>query len=258
MAKKSLKELRDKIAARRAERAAGKTKKYAKMRLVAAKAPEKLEKHLTMLADKYASAAEGIENLRENLGLVRPAKNAPLKVRVGATRDYAAKFRRIAEEAPEKLEDALAEAYQGLNDIAQDIEMAAEQMGVELDAAPEEGGSFPPAVEEEVAGDIVEEAKEEGEAPEFELLEKAEDSEPEEEKEAAGGDAWSTDRDESGNPKAPIEADVPRTAAGSEPWVSDRDESGSPKSPDKAEIPAVQVKAAKATPAGKKSAIGNL
>jgi len=87
MAKPTVKEIRDKIAARKQARKTEKTQKYAKMRLVAAKAPEKLEKHLIRLADKFASSAEGIENLRENLGLVRPAKGAALKVRLAGRQE---------------------------------------------------------------------------------------------------------------------------------------------------------------------------
>jgi hypothetical protein len=255
MAKQSPKQLRAKIAARKAERKTEKIRKYAKMRTVAAKAPEKLEKHLIRLADKYASHAEGIENLRENLGLVRAAREAPLKIRVAAAKEYGKKFRQIAEESPEKLEEALVEAYQGLNDIAQDIEFAAEQMGVSLETAPAEAEGIvedytdlkDEVKEENVADDIVEEVDAEGEAPEVEIFEKAEGDEPfeekeeVEEKEAAGGasDAWVTDRDETGSPKVPEQVDVPRVAAGggSDAWVTDRDKSGQPEAPKETEIP---------------------
>ncbi len=257
MAKLTPKQLREKIAARKAERKTEKTKEYAKMRSVATKAPEKLEKHLIRLADKFASMAEGIENLRENLGLIRAAKEAPLKVRTAAAKEYGKKFRKIAEENPEKLEEAVVELYEGLNDFAADIEFAAEQMGVDLNV----GGDFHEKLEEEVteetaknvAEDIVEEADTEGESPEVELFEKAEGTEPEEEevvedKAAAGSasDAWVTDRDETGSPKAPEQVDVPRVAAGNAeaPWVTDRDESGQPKAPQQVDIPQADVKAA--------------
>jgi hypothetical protein len=254
MAKQTPKQLREKIAARKAERKAENIKKYAKMRSVAAKAPEKLEKHLIRLADKYASMAEGIENLRENLGLVRAAKRAPLEVRKAAAEVYGKKFKKIAVENPEKLAEALAEAYEGLNEIAQDIEFAAEQMGVDLADVTERLGTPPqPSEEQEVAEDIVGEAKEEGEPAEVELFEKAEGTEPEEEaveeKEAAGGgsDAWVTDRNESGQPKTPEKVDVPRVAGaggGADAWVTDRDESGSPEAPEQVNIPQADVKAA--------------
>jgi len=130
----NVKELRDKIATRKKERVAAQKAKYEKMRTVAAKAPEKLEACLAGLADKCASMAEGWENMRENLGLVKAAQGAPLKVRLAATRKYAKAFQRIAEESPEKMVEALQEAYLGLNSIADDIEMAANQMGIDLEA----------------------------------------------------------------------------------------------------------------------------
>jgi hypothetical protein len=236
--KARLKELRDKIAARKAQRKAGKADKYAKMRLVAAKAPGKLEKHLTRLADRYASMAEGMENLRENLGLVRVGKEAPLKTRVAAAKSYGKKFIRIAEEAPEKLENALVEAYNGLNDIAADIEFAAEQMGVSLE---EQGPMAMPSMGKEIGepeAEIEEEIMVADEEPsESESGLEPEDEEPVvEEKEAAGSDAFSSDRDESGNSRPPENADVPRVA-GTDAWVSDRDESAQPKKPAEAEIP---------------------
>lgn len=254
----NVKELRDKIAARKAQRAAEQKAKYAKMVAVAKKAPEKLEACLARLADKCAGQAEGWENLRENLGLVKASKEAPLKVRVAAARNYAKAFNRIALESPDKLAEALVEAYQGLNDIAADIELAADQMGVELEAAPmmeesvviEAPNSFE-GEEQGVAEDIIEEAEAEGEAPAEELEEKAEgEEEPEEEKEASGADAWVTDRDEAGQPKAPEQVDVPRVAAaGSDSFVTDRDKSGEPEAPAKLQIPQAQgaapVKASK-------------
>ena len=87
--------LREKIAARKAEREDQQKQKYAKMRLVAEKAPDKLEKCLASLADKCASMAEGWENLRENLGLMKAPHNAALKLRVAAARNYAKNFKRI-------------------------------------------------------------------------------------------------------------------------------------------------------------------
>lgn len=247
----NVKELREKIAARKAERVAAEKAKFAKMRTVAQKAPEKLEACLAGLADKCASMAEGWENLRENLGLVKAAKEAPLKVRVAAARNYGKAFKRVAEEAPEKMAEALTEAYQGLNDIAADIEMAADQMGISLEAPVEEsavveiGDGGPASFEEEVAENIFDEAKEEGESPEHELEEKAEgdhdEAAEEEEKEASGSEAWVTDRDESGQPKTPEQVDVPRVAAsGSDSFVTDRDSNAQPEKPAKLEIPQAQ------------------
>ena len=250
MAKLTPKELRSKIAARKTERGAENKQKYAKMRLVAAKAPQKLEKCLARLADKYASMAEGIENMRENLGLVRAAKNAPIKVRVATTRNYAKQFVRIADESPDKLALALAEVYNGLNSIAEDIEMAATQMGVDLEAEVngidmiDEPESFEEKEMENEPSEsvVIEEVEEEGETPEHEMEEMEGEipEEPEEEKEAAGGDAWVTDRDESGEPKAPVLA----AGNGQGGFTNDRDADSQPRTPAKLEIPQAQGKAA--------------
>lgn len=247
MAKVNVKELRAKIAARKAEREAGKTAKvvkYAKMKAVATKAPEKLEKHLIGLADKFAAMAEGIENLRENLGLVRAAKEAPLKTRIAAAKNYGKTFRRIAEEAPEKMEEALREAYEGLNDIAADIEMAAEQMGVSLEAPAssfDEAGEYHDefnAPAEEVEKDEFDEKSGIKSDKAFrEHMEEEKEEEPEEEKEASGSDAWVTDRDESGEPKAPVVA-----ASGSDAFVTDRDKDGKPEAKEAANKEAMSRK----------------
>jgi hypothetical protein len=199
---------------------------------------------------------------------VRAAKDAPLKVRVAAAKRYAAAFKRIAEESPEQLKDALVEAYNGLNDIAADIEFAAEQMGVnlaedavsgvgeEMESEPkeiaegeheviEEAEEAGIDVPEEVSEHAEEEIEEEGDGFEVDEVKLVKD-EPEEEKEAAGGSSawWTTDRDESGQPKPPQAVDVPRAASsGADPWVTDRDEQGSPRAPQKADIPQVKAQA---------------
>ena len=229
--------LREKIAARKEERVQEQKQQFAKMRLVAAKAPEKLEKCLAGLADKCASMAEGWENLRENLGLVKAPREAALKLRVAAAKNYGKNFKRIAAEAPDKLESAMSEAYQGLNDIAADIEMAAEQMGVSL----QEDAVSPFAevddfggegfgdenLHDEAAHDIIEEADADNETPGEEHIEEHEEEIEDEDKEASGSDSWVTDRNEDGQPQAPV------IAGGSDGFSTDRDDSGSPNKPGK-------------------------
>lgn len=161
MAKPTVKELRGKIAARKAEREAKKKQKFAKMRSAAEKAPEKMEKRLAGIAEKCASMTEAIENLRVNLGLHRSATGAPLKVRVAVARNYGKTFKRIAEEAPERLAEAVTEAYNGLNDIAADLEMAANELGINLENGMEQ--EMP--MEQGMPEGIVEEAVMEGESP---------------------------------------------------------------------------------------------
>ena len=229
--------LRKKIAARNVERQSEDKQKYAKMRLVAAKAPEKLEKCLAQLADKCASMAEGWENLRENLGLIKAPRQATLKVRVAAARNYAKPFQRIAEEAPDKLAEALAEAYQGLNDIASGIEMAAQQMGVDLETSPiMEDNGFGSGLEEAATQEVIEEADADNESPQQEHIEEHEEelAEGDEYKEASGSDPWVTDRDTMG-PDTPVMAN-----SGADGFVTDRDKSGTPEKPGKLDIPRAQ------------------
>ena len=152
-------ELRAKVSARKAAKKTKTDNKYSKMQILARKSPERLDNVLISLGDKFASMAEGVENLRENLGLSLGGKTASKKT-------YGEQFRVIAAESPERLEDALIEAYDGLNAIAEDIEAAASELGVQLHREDE--------VVEEVAHDIIDEAEDEGESLEHELEEKAE------------------------------------------------------------------------------------
>src|ERR1035437_3070865 len=109
-------EIRKKIEARKAEKQAASQVKFATMRQVADSDPGQIESDLTQLAEACAAQAEAFENLRENLDLVQAPKEAALKVRVLAARTYAKAFKRIAEEAPEQLAEAVSEAYHSLDE----------------------------------------------------------------------------------------------------------------------------------------------
>lgn len=227
-------ELLKKIQARQTEKVAAESAKWAKMRGVAGEGAQGFEKKLARLANLCAAMSEGFSNLRENLDLIQAPKGASLKIRVAAARKYAKEFQRIAEESPEMVAEAVQEAYKSLDEIAGALEMAAEDLGVDLAATP---------VEEEFA----EEGKlelEHGEIEGEEMVEEEHgpDELPEEgeEKEAAGSDWFSTDRDEEGKAKIPEEVDVPRVAnsgPGAQGFVSDRDKDGKPSMPKKVQIP---------------------
>jgi hypothetical protein len=98
------------------------------------------------------------------------------------------------------------------------MEIAAEALGIDLGATPAEKAFTDEGKHELELGEDKGEAVAEAEGPDFEAQEETEaeaDAEPadkpEEEKEAAAGsDAFSTDRDPSGNPKAPQKAQSPR------------------------------------------------
>jgi hypothetical protein len=230
-------ELLKKIQARKAEKQATEKAKWAKMRSTAAQYAPTIEKNLAKLAELCVSAAESFQNLRDNLDLVQAPKGASLKVRVAAARKYAKEFIRIAEESPEILADAVQEAYKSLDEIAGTLELAADQLGVDLNAAPAEE-----AFAEEGIAEI-----EHGEAEGEEIAEEAPIDE--EIKEGAGSDWFATDRDESGQPKKPEQVDVPRVAnsgPGGAGFVTDRNSEGKPEAPKKVEIPQAQGEAVNA------------
>lgn len=220
-------EIRNKIQARRVEKQAAVKAKYAKMRQVADGDPGVIEKDLTQLADACAAQAEAFENLRGNLDLIQAPKTASFKVRTTAARNYAKAFKRIAEEAPEQLADAVSEAYHSLDEQAGALEQLAEHLGIDLNSTPVEEAYAQEGLQE------LNEADESG-APVGDV------PEPSEEKEAAGSanEGWTTDRDESGKPKEPTEVEVPRVAAsGSDAFTTDRDKDAEPEMPMRIEMP---------------------
>ena len=226
-------ELLKKIQARKSEKVAAEKAKYTKMRRIAEANPGLIEKDLTMLADACAAQAEGFDALRENLDLIQAPKEASVKVKVSAAKHYAVAFRRIAEETPEQLAGAVREAYHSLDEQAGALEMLADHLGIDLGATPAEEAFADEGKQE------IEEADEQG-------VPMGDVSEPpygeEEEKEAAG-EGWSTDRDESGQPKQPQQVDVPRIAnsgPGAAGFVNDRDKDGKPRAPKKVEAPQVE------------------
>jgi hypothetical protein len=238
--------IRKAIQARKEARKTETAAKYEKMR-ACAKAPAKFAGVLNVLVAKSARQADYMDGLRENLGLVKAAAEAPAKVRVAAARNYGKDFIKIAEEQPDMLADALREAYKGLDEQAAAMEVAAEALGIDLGATPTEK-AFADEGKKEL-GEGESKGEESEEIPDFESKEEpaekkeekpAEEKEPEEEKEAASGsDAFVTDRGNDGKPEAPKEA-----AVGQDAFVSDRDGSGQPKAPQKAEVPQAQGKAA--------------
>ncbi len=239
-------QVRKAIQARKAARKTETAAQYEKMR-ACAKAPAKFAGILNVLVAKSARQADYMDGLRENLGLVKAAAEAPAKVRVAAARNYGKDFIKVADEQPDMLADALREAYKGLDEQAAAMEIAAEALGIDLGATPTEKAFADEGKKELGEGETKGEESEE--VPDFESKEEpaekedkpAEEKEPEEEKEAASGsDAFVSDRDKNGNPEAPKEA-----ASGSDQFVTDRDSSGQPKTPAKADIPQAQGEAAK-------------
>jgi hypothetical protein len=218
--------VRKAIVARREARKQEKTAQYTKMRETAV-SPAKFAKILDDLVAKTARQADSMEALRYNLGLARVAKEAPTKIRIAAAKNYGKKFVRIADEQPDVLADALTQAYKGLDEQAAAMEIAAEALGIDLGATSAEKAFTDEGKHELELGEDKGEAVAEVEGPDFEAKEEteAEDAaepadkpaaEPEEDKEASGNDAFSTDRDPSGAPKAPQKTQSPQAQGQSE------------------------------------------
>jgi hypothetical protein len=232
MADQKREALREKIAARRAERKAELGTKYARLRQVAAEEPKEVDAALGELAEAFGAMADGLNNLRDNLDLIQAPKTAKLAVRIAAARKYAKAFKQAAEETPEVVADALNEIYNSLDEIAAGVENLAEHIGVEinstptmdafadegqaeLDEAEEEGESVHEQIEEEAAGEEEPEHVEE---------------EEEENKEASGSDNFVMNN----------EAEEVKEASGADNFLMDN----SDKKVEHMEIPEAQGKAA--------------
>jgi hypothetical protein len=230
--------LREKIAARRKERAEAKNVKYARLQQVAADEPEAADEGLMQLGDAFGQLAEDVEALRENLDLVEAPAEAPLEERIASRRAYAKKFREIATENPEQLEMALAEVYQSLDEVAQAVENYADHMGLDVTLTGEGKEEVPPQTPNaEKMEEIEGEYPTPGDIP-------AEKLEEEPKEAAVGADAFSSDRDHDGKPK--------EATSGSDNFVTDRDEKGDAKMPQRVEVPRLAARAAQIIAEAKK------
>jgi hypothetical protein len=223
-------EIMDKIQARRIEKQAAATAKFAKMRQVADSDPSQIEQDLTNLAEACAAQAEAYDNLKENLDLIQPPKEAPLSAKVTAARNYAKAFKRIADEAPEQLAAAVSEAYHSLDEQAGALEMLSDHLGIDLNSTPVEDAFAQEGIEE------IGEAEEAGVPITSEIEDESEDGETQSEEKEAGSEGFVTDRALSGKPTNPKKVDVPRVAGiGSDAFVTDRDKDSKPFDPKKME-----------------------
>jgi hypothetical protein len=133
------------------------------------------------------------------------------------------------------LAEAVQEAYKSLDEIAGTLEMAADSLGVDLNATPVEEAFAEEGQAEIEHGEEKGEEIAGGEAPVSDEI-----------KEGAGSEWFVTDRDESGKPKSPEKVDVPRVAnsgPGASGFVTDRNNEGKPEAPKKLDIPQVDATA---------------
>src|SRR5208337_1636034 len=144
-------------------------------------------------------------------------------VAAGVKTAVAKRFVRVAEEQPDVLADALKEAYKGLDEQAAAMEIAAEALGIDLGATPAEKAFTDEGKHELELGEDKGEEKAVEEGPDFEAKEETEAEaeavpaeEPEEKEAASGSDAFSTDRDNNGAPRAPQKAKAPEAQGAAE------------------------------------------
>ncbi len=247
MAKTSREVLREKIAAIGEDR---RSQEYGMLREVAAREPQKVGEALGELAHIASAWGASAAALRENLDLVDAPHAASLRARTASRKKYAAEFRRIAEAAPEQLEEAVVELYHSIDDIAAGLENLASHLGIELGGEEEE--EMLPLADGAGDGEMLPLADGAGDGDEglHGHMPMGGDELPEEPgdddlaiKEAAGGEGFTNDRDEDGAPKPPDRVEI-HTATGGGGFVTDRDQSAEPKPVEKAEIPVSQGEAA--------------
>jgi len=235
--------------------------KWARLRQIAGEEPKEADVALAEVADALGTMADALSNLRDNLDLIEAPKTASIQVRLATTKKYATAFKRIAEEAPEVVADAISEVYHSLDDVAGAIEALAENMGIDLDLTPVEDAFAEEGEKEVVEGEkehpeekitVDEEKFEEGEkeleSSEAKPAEEAFDKEakiktkPHAYKMTPFAAGHSTDFCEECHKKEkdPIHTKKEKKADGSVPFITDRDNNAKPEAPAKLEIPEAQ------------------
>jgi hypothetical protein len=210
--------LRARIQVRAAAKAAAKktvtaAKKFATLRRIAFEEPQEVDGALSQLSEGFAELSEALNQMVVNLDMgdqgmgdqAIPA-TASLKAHIASKKNYAARFRRIAEEVPEQFGQALSEVYIALDGLTEDMEVAAENLGITLTPPMDEVGPGPEGIEPGPEGIESEPVG----IPDETMDEPAADVPPEfgggedvveEEKDASGSDWFSDDRDSNGQPK---------------------------------------------------------
>lgn len=216
--------LRARIQVRAAAKAAAKktvtaAKKFATLRRIAFEEPQEVDGALSQLSEGFAELSEALNQMVVNLDMgdqgmgdqAIPA-TASLKAHIASKKNYAARFRRIAEEVPEQFGQALSEVYIALDGLTEDMEVAAENLGITLTPPMGEAGPGPEGIEGIEPGPegIPDETVDEPAAdvpPEF-----GGENVVEEEKDASGSDWFSDDRNSNGQPQKPTVASKKRAS----------------------------------------------
>ena len=128
------------------------TAKYATLQRVAQSDPDGVAQSISVLKQKLQEQVENLETMEENLGLTVPADVIEGDAAVadpvdGAPVTIEAGLQRVAAEAPEQIEEAINEFYQGMDEVLALTENLADNLGLEL--TPPEAEDFDDGMEGE-------------------------------------------------------------------------------------------------------------
>jgi hypothetical protein len=129
--------------------------KTAGLRKIAEAEPHEVGNALEELAGLFGDIAEVFKGIagdfgamKENLDLNEPGKTASIRERISARRNYARTLRRLANEEPEQLGEALSIVYGQIDEAVQGIEAMAERFGLPLDEPAEDMPNHEDAAED--------------------------------------------------------------------------------------------------------------
>jgi hypothetical protein len=110
------------------------SQKFARLRRIATEEPQELGVAIEQLGDSLTTLADNLTGLRENLDLVAEPlpKDATVRQKLASRAKFAKALRRLAEENPEQLADALNEFYLGLEEVVNDTEALADNLNIDL------------------------------------------------------------------------------------------------------------------------------
>lgn len=137
--------------------------KFATFRQIANENPGALGEALTELTAAFHSLADASEALVENLDLTPVPNEGSVKEKTAAKNKFAKALKRIAGEDPERVEEAMNEIYNAVDEVAFAIENLAENLGFELggtdevDEFVEEAPEDEEFVEDEPEEEVIEE-----------------------------------------------------------------------------------------------------
>ena len=141
------------------------TKKFAALKRIAQENPEGVDQAIGTLIDKLQAQIDNLTTMRENLGggpapeggeVVEgaPAPAAPVPGAPATIEARLAGLKRVAADAPDQIEEAIGEFYQGIDEVLALTENLADNLDITLPtAAPEEGSDEPVGEEVEEPAD---------------------------------------------------------------------------------------------------------